>query len=408
MRHRCEGGAFLRRSGFRFAALIGAALVLSAQAEPPGAVFNRILGEARAARERQDYAAYLANVHMLAAILPGNASIHYSIARGQSLTGDRAGALVTLGRLAELGFAYDVAADASFAGMRDEPALTAVAARLAANVAPRGHASPPRALGLAGQQPEGVASLGGGAFLVGALRGGIYRVDPGAAARQIATAGAAVVGIRPDPASGTFLACVSDETARRSMVQRRRIADGALLAMYPLPAAGTFCNDIALIPGGFVATDSDTGTLYRLQDGRLEALPGVSVLFANGIAADPSGDRLYVASGGGVFTVELATGRSRPLAPAQLLGGIDGMVWHDGALIAVQNVVTPARLLRIVPSSDGADARVDVLLSGHPQLVGATTVAVDDGEAVVLGQTGIPNGSLPDDPILLRVPLAGR
>lgn len=389
---------------FRLVALVGAAFALSGQAEPPGAALNRILAEARAARERQDYTSYLARIHALAAILPGNASIHYSVARGQSLTGDRVSAIATLDRLAELGFAYDVAADASFAGMREEPAFTAVAARLAANAAQQGNALPPRSLGLVGQQPEGIASLGDGAFLVGALRGGIYRVEPGAAPRQVATAGAAVVGIRPDPAGATFLACVSDEAARRSMVQRRRIGDGALLAMYPLPAAGSFCNDIALVPAGFVATDSDSGTLYRLQDGRLVPLPGVSVPFANGIAADPSGERLYVASGGGIVTIDLATGRSRPLAPERLLGGIDGMVWHEGALIAVQSVVAPARLLRITPAPDGS-ARIEVLLSGHPNLAGATTVAVHDGEAVVLGQTGIPNGSQPDDPILLRVPL---
>jgi hypothetical protein len=188
------------------------------------------------------------------------------------------------------------------------------------------------------------------------------------------------------------------------MVQRRRLSDGALIAMYPLPAAGTFCNDIALVPGGFVATDSNNGILYRLQNARLVALPTAPLMFANGIAADPSGSRLYVATGNGVMAVDLATNAVRPVAAAQLLGGIDGMVWHDGALYAVQGTVAPPRLLRITPAEDGT-ARVEALLSGHPSLAGATTVALRPGEAIVLSQTGIPNGSRPDDPVLLRVPI---
>ena len=398
----------LRKSGLKLVFLLGAAAALCAQAEPPGAAFNRIGGEARAAREARDYPAYLARIRELVALLPGHSAMHYSLARGLSLAGDRAGAIAALGRIAEQGYGYDAAADPSFESLRGDPAFTAVVERLAANRATIGTAGPSHTLGLAGQQPEGIASLGGGSFLLGALRGGIYRIDPGAAPRLLASAGASVVGIRPDPASGTFLACISDEAGGSSMVQRRRIADGALVASYPFPAERTFCNDVVIVPGGFVATDSTNGILYRLRGDRVEAIPGAQLVFANGIAADPSGATLYVASGNGIVAVDLATGRTRLLAQPRLLGGIDGMVWHDGALIAVQNVTQPERLLRITPPQDGGDARIEVLLSGHPQLAGSTTVAIDGNDAVVISQTGIPNGTLPDDPILLRVPLTRR
>lgn len=393
-----------RRSGLKVIALIGAALALSGQAEPPGAAFQRIVGEARAARERQDYPAYLARVRALAALLPGHSAMHYSHARGLALTGDRAAAIATLGRLADAGYGYDAGADPSFASLQGDPGFAAVNARLSANREPRGPVGSQLALGLDRQQPEGVAALGDNSFLIGTLRGAIYRLA-GQVVQPLATVGAAVVGIRPDPVTGTFLACVSDEAARRSMVQRRRLSDGALVAMYPLPAAGTFCNDIALVPGGFVATDSDTGTLYRLDDGRLVPLPGAPAIFANGIAFDPAGNRLYVASGNGIVAIDPATDEARPLALPHMLGGIDGMVWHDGALIAVQSVTVPARVLRVTPTA-GGDARVEVLLSGEPLLAGATTVAVDEYGAAVLTQTGIPNGSQPDAPILVRVPVS--
>lgn len=396
----------LGKIGMRLIGLIGAAAMLAGMADPPAVTIQRIVTEARAARERQDYAAYLGHVLRLVELLPGNPSAHYSLARGQSLTSDRAAALATLSRLAELGFSFDAAGDPALEALRGDPAFAALVARFAANGGSRGQAQPPIVLGMVGQQPEGVAHIGGDTFLVGTLRGAIYRVDlaDGASPRQLASAGASVVGIRPDPATGTFLACVGNEGAGQSMVQRRRLADGALVAMYPLPATGTFCNDIALVPGGFVATDSNNGSLYRLQDARLVALPIAPLMFANGIAADPSSSRLYVATGNGVMAVDLATNAVRPVAAAQLLGGIDGMVWHEGALYAVQGAVTPPRLLRITPAEDGS-ARVEALLSGHPSLAGATTVALRQSEAVVLSQTGIPNGSQPDDPILLRVPL---
>jgi hypothetical protein len=91
-------------------------------------------------------------------------------------------------------------------------------------------------------------------------------------------------------------------------------------------------------------------------------------------------------------------------AQATALGGVDGLVWHNGGLIAVQNVTVPARLLRIVPDAAGR-ATVEPLLVGGPLLERATTVAVRDGHAYVLSHTGIPDGEAPNDPILVRVPL---
>ena len=393
------------RSRFRLFGLFGAAALLAGMADPPAVTIQNIVTEARAARERQDFPAYLAQVRRLLEILPGNPSTHYSLARGQTLTGDRAAALATLDRLAALGFSFDAANDPALESLRAEPGFAALVARFAANGGASGSAQAPIRLDMAGQQPEGVAFVGDDTYLVGTLRGAIYRVAPGRAAPQrIVEAGASVVGIRPDPATSTFLACVGNEGAEQSMVQRRRLADGGLVASYVLPASRTFCNDVALLPGGFVATDSNNGMLYRLEGERLVALPIAPLVFANGIAADPSGRRLFVATGNGVMAVDLATNAVSPLAADRLLGGIDGMVWHAGALYAVQGAVTPPRLLRITPGENGS-AQVEALLSGHPSLAGATTVALSPGEAVVLSQTGIPNGSRPDDPILLRVPI---
>ena len=75
----------LRKSGLKLVFLLAAAAALCAQAEPPGAAFNRIGGEARAAREARDYPVYLARIRELLALTPGHSAMHYSLARGLSL-----------------------------------------------------------------------------------------------------------------------------------------------------------------------------------------------------------------------------------------------------------------------------------------------------------------------------------
>jgi hypothetical protein len=77
------------------------------------------------------------------------------------------------------------------------------------------------------------------------------------------------------------------------------------------------------------------------------------------------------------------------------------MVWHKGSLIAVQNPRDAAiRLLRITPDADAQSAKVDVLLVGSDFPGRASTVAIADDEAFVIGADG-----QRDDPILIRAPL---
>ncbi|HKR24661.1 MAG TPA: hypothetical protein VJS15_05345, partial [Allosphingosinicella sp.] len=263
-----------------------------------------------------------------------------------------------------------------------------------------------RNIGLPARRPEGVAALPDGRFVVGTWDGQIYMLSESLPA-LFGRGSGIVAGIRPDPATGTLLACFTDEEGGRAVVQRHRIADGAVVAMYPLPASRAFCNDIALTGDGFAVTESNGGRVYQLARGRLVPLPIEPLFYPNGIAADPASGRLYIAHGSGILVFDARAGRSAPLeVDGTLLGGIDGLAWHDGGLIAVQNVAVPARVLRIAPDS-GGPAAVRLLLSGSALLQGATTVAARGGAAFILSHTGIPTGAPPNDQILIRVPLQG-
>jgi sugar lactone lactonase YvrE len=167
-----------------------------------------------------------------------------------------------------------------------------------------------------------------------------------------------------------------------------------------------YCNDIALLKNGsFAATDSNNGAVFHLVDGKLEPLAlTMPLYYANGIASDLDKNRLYVAHAGGVVVHDLAAGKSRALEVTNtFIGGIDGMVWHDGSLIALQNPRgVGVRLLRITPDADAQTAKVDVLLAGSDFPEQASTVAVVDDEAFVIG--GIKTGDR-EEPVLIRAPL---
>jgi hypothetical protein len=374
------------------------------------AEFNAINAAARAARERGDNPALLANVRKLAVIVPGHPWVQIALARGLALNGDGAGALAQLKRVADLGFSFRASDDAAFQKLKDDPGFVAVAQRLDANGKGSGRGKGIIKLGLPGGS-EGVAfSETTRSFLMGAS-GSIYayKLDGEGPAKPIAKAGGTeILGIRPDPASHSFLVCVDEADGSSAAVVRHHESSGEIEATYKLGRPNAYCNDITLLKNGsFAVTDSNNGIVFHLVDNKLEPLAlTMPLYYPNGIASDLEKNRLYVAHAGGVVVHDMATGKSRELVvTGTLIGGIDGMVWHKGSLIAVQNPRGSAvRLLRITPDADAQTAKVDVLLAGGDFPGDASTVAVAGDEAFVIGATKEANAER-EDPVLIRAPL---
>lgn len=366
--------------------------------------FDRLFTAARAARERGDHPEYLRNVEKLVELLPGHPSMIYSLARGRALIGDAAGSLAILSRLADLGFGYDPGADPSFARLAALPGHDAVARRLADNRTLKGDLKPSRALGLAGQNVEGVAALGL-ELLIGSESGNLYRHNPHSDAPTTIFAKSpwTLLGIRPERDGKHILACTSDEASGLASILRFRGADGALLSMTPLPARRPLCNDIEMLGSNiFAVTDSNNGAVYLGKGRDIFRMPLMQSLFyPNGIVVGETG-HIYVAHGGGILSF-LPIGTSEPLkVDGTLIGAIDGMVWHKGSIIALQNLSVPARLLRITPDSTGTNAKVEVIASGHQALADSTTVAILGDEAFILTKTS-PGPDKPAEPALFRI-----
>lgn len=343
-------------------------------------------------------------------IVPGHPWVQIALARGLAVDGDSAGAVALLNKLADLGFSFRASDDAAFQKLKDDPGFVAVAQRLAANGKGMGRGKGIIKLGLPGGS-EGVAwSETTQSFLMGAS-GSIYayKLAGNSSAKPVAKAGGAqILGIRPDPASHSFLVCVNDADSSNVSVVRHNESTGEIEGNYKLPMPKAYCNDIALLKhGDFAVTDSNNGVVLHLVEGKLQALGLTTPVYnPNGIASDLDKNRLYVAHAGGVVVHDLTTGKSRELAvTGTLIGGIDGMVWHKGSLIAVQNPRdTAVRLLRLTPDADAQAAKVEVLLAGADFPGHASTVAVAGDEAFVIGAIKEPNAER-EEPVLIRAPL---
>lgn len=159
--------------------------------------------------------------------------------------------MAQLNRIADLRFSFKAAEDRAFQGLKDDAGFVAAAQRVAENGKGSGRGKIIK-LGLTGGS-EGVAwSETSKSFQMGAS-GSIhaYKLDGDGAAKPIAkAAGSQILGIRPDPASQSFLVCVNEPDGSNSAVVRHRESDGEIIATYKLPTCNALCDDIALLKNG--------------------------------------------------------------------------------------------------------------------------------------------------------------
>jgi sugar lactone lactonase YvrE len=211
---------------------------------------------------------------------------------------------------------------------------------------------------------------------------------------------------------------------RRNAVLRYDLARGRLAARHDAPQAQQL-NDVAVHDDGTLyATDSLGGTLFRLRPGESTLTPfGAegALRGANGLALSTDGKALYVAISTGIARVELAGGATMRLPQPDdvVTGGIDGLYWHDGALLGVQNAINPGRVVRIALTDGGMRIGSMTVLQSHhhPAFDEPTTgTLVDRRTLVVLANAQLnrlgPDGTVAEPRtlkplVLLAIPLAG-
>ncbi|HEX6705721.1 MAG TPA: hypothetical protein VF169_13235 [Albitalea sp.] len=168
---------------------------------------------------------------------------------------------------------------------------------------------------------------------------------------------------------------------RRNAVQRYDLARGRLVERIAAPDAMQL-NDVAVGPDGTLyASDSAGHALFRRKPGEATLTrvgEAGSLVGANGVAVAPDGI-VYVTLFTGIARVDTGSGEMKrlPQPDSVVTGGIDGLYWHDGDLVGVQNSTNPGRVIRIRLADGGT--RIDgvtVLQSHHHALFDEPTTGV--------------------------------
>lgn len=391
-----------------------------------------------AALETRDYASARREVDRAASAWPTQPAYLWGRAVAALLTSDSTAILAALDAYASLGLGRDLHADARFAALIKEPRFAPVVARLDSNVAPIAQSHVVAALPDSTFWPEGVDyDPRSHRYYIGSVRHRtIAEVMNGKVTRELwprEKAGiGAVLGVRVDTLRGVLWATLAGVPQMEGFtladssiaaIVRVRIADGAIERRWDLPASprGHALGDVVLGPAGDVfVTDSNDPVLYRLRPGSdtLETIRHPLFRSLQGMAAPPNAKVLYVADySHGLLRVDLEAKTVTRLddAPATTSLGCDGLVWDNGAIIAVQNGVAPARVMRFVLDRTGTRIERAELLDRNSLIADEPTIGtIVGGEFVYVansqwakfteGGARIPARRL-TAPVLLAVPL---
>lgn len=171
-----------------------------------------------------------------------------------------------------------------------------------------------------------------------------------------------ILGIRPAPGDGSVWAITTDFSPGHEHSEVVHFdPEGQVLERYAPPGPGRHgLNDLVVRAGGEVlATDSVANELFRLDRASHTFLPVKlyrPIFYPNGIALADDDKTLFVADALGVVLVDLATGTSREVESGahSTLAGADGLYWHNGNLVAVQNGIGSPRVALFRLSRDGS------------------------------------------------------
>jgi sugar lactone lactonase YvrE len=421
------------------AALTLVAMAVCVRAEPEGQQELRRAHEAAlAAHEQKDYPAFLAHSRRVVELAPRSTRALYNLACAQALTGGTEEALRLLDRIASMGVLIDPGADADFVSIKETPEFQAILRKLAALNAPIGRSTVAFTLREKDLITEGVAhDLKTGAFLVSSVhRRKVVRIGNEGEVSDFVPQGQdglfSAMALAVDaPRNVLWVSTAAEpvmvdyrqEDKDRSAVLEYDLTSGKLLRRLEPPASvrGGRLSDVAVGPAGeLYVADPVAGSLYVVDLGasalRVLVAPG-KLKSPQGLARHPEGGWLFVADYvQGLFRVDLRDGSVRALESAteSVLTGIDGLVYHAGALVGIQNGVRPHRVLRARLSTDGsAITEVETLERANPHfdeptlgvLVGSDLYYVANSQYGAIGADGRLDATKLREPVILKMPL---
>lgn len=373
-----------------------------------------------------DYVRFVDLTEKALAARPGHPTLLYNLAGGYALTERKDRAISLLERYADYGLSASPELDSDFDSLADDARFHAVLARFKANATPCERSTIGFSIPDDRFFAEGLAfdALTGQFYVTSVARRSISSVEDGLASTFAELGDGDVrspLGIAIDLprrmlwVSASAVAEITDEQAAPALIAFD-LDSGERLREVRHPSESGFLGDVAVRPGGMVlVSDPLNGMVYRLSEDAERLVPAVpdDVLSSpQGIAAGGDENTAYISDyAQGIFRMDLAGGQATRLPEPEdaMLLGIDGLVAYKGGLIAIQNGVRPARVLRLDLSAEGDRiVKVSVLESNHSAYDEPTTGVVvgDEFWYIANGQWGKMSGEKTTSaPIVLRLSL---
>lgn len=331
--------------------------------------------QAAAAYKAKDYVAAIDNLNRALELIPDHPTFYYNIAAISALQGKKAEAIASLSKIAEMGLALRPEKDPDFDSIRDSAEFKTILRHFEDSRAPVVKSSTAFTIHEKGLITEGLAydPVDETFFVSSVHRRKILSVDKSGEAKTLATEQDglfSVLGMAVD-AKRRHLWVTS--TAFPQMVNFKKEEDGVsavfkfdlrarkLVKKYVLSnAAGKHAlGELTIQSSGDVfATDSVSPGVYviRSQKDEIELfLEDSAFASPQGLAFSSDERHLFMSDyGTGLFDIDVKTKKVTHLAPLRgaTMLGIDGLYFHGGGLIGVQNGVTPQRVVRLLLSKD--------------------------------------------------------
>ena len=397
--------------------------------------------QAAAAYKAKDYTAAIENFKKAAELIPDHPTLHYNLACVYALAGKKQQALASLAQIAEMGVIMPIEKDGDLDSIKDTPEFKLILKRLEASKLPVVRSSTAFTIHEKGLITEGLAydPVEETFFVSSVHKRRILKISKKGEVETFASERDGLfsaLGMSVDAkrrhlwvTSAAFPQMVNFKKDEQglSAVFKFDLRSNKLLKKYVLSneTKKHALGDLVIQSNGDVfTTDSLSPAVYviRAQKDEIELFledPGFGS--PQGLAFSPGEQHLFMADySTGLFDIDVKTKKVTHLAPlagATMLG-IDGLYFHKGGLIAVQNGVNPQRVLRISLSKDLVRAeRLEVLEANNPVFLEPTLGVLVRGTFYFIANSQWPlvdeNGKLAAeeklrDPVVLKINLDAR
>lgn len=397
--------------------------------------------QAAAAHKAKDYAAAIENFKKAAEIIPDHPTLHYNLACMYALAGRKEDALSSLATIVEMGLVMPAEKDPDLNSIKDSPEFKDILKRFEASKAPVIGSSTAFTVHEKGLITEGLAfdPVEEAFFVSSVHKRKILKITKNGESKTFASEQDglfSVLGMSVDAkrrhlwvTTTAFPQMINFKKDEQGVsgVLKFDVRTGKLLKKYLLSSATKkhALGDLTIRSNGDVfTTDSLSPAVYvirALEDQMELFLEDPRFGSPQGLAFSGDGQHLFMADySTGLYDIDVKTKKVSHLAPlpgATLLG-IDGLYFHKGSLIAVQNGVTPQRVVRISLSKDLRRAeRLQVLEANNPLFLEPTLGVVVKDTFYFIANSQWPlvdeNGKLAADdklrdPVILKMNLDAR